>query len=299
MKKIIIEVGSTCTKFDEYDGENIKHIQTLTIEFKRNYLKENKIKIEDYRRLVDSVNEVKSGADFVYVGGTSIFRTLPDDEKKEFLDNFKKETGLEFNIISQEEENRLTVLGVTKDVNKELLIFVGGGGSIELAVYDGEKVIEYANSNFGAMDILNKYPDLCENYATTSLDEVKNTIGEKINLPKNKAKIMVLAGGGHEKFARESGIRYVKNDLYNAEKQPIMMDINSRREDTFKYYKEISLDNIRELEVKKNKDPNWWHATRCMSAFVLEIAEKMGVEYIVPTDITMVYGIINDKFKSK
>ena len=82
MKKIIIEVGSTCTKFDEYDGENIKHIQTLTIEFKRNYLKENKIKIEDYRRLVDSVNEVKSGADFVYVGGTSIFRTLEDKEVK-------------------------------------------------------------------------------------------------------------------------------------------------------------------------------------------------------------------------
>lgn len=110
---------------------------------------------------------------------------------------------------------------------------------------------------------------------------------------------MVLAGGGHEKFARESGIRYVGNNLYTAEKQTIMMDITSRKEDTLKYYKEISLDNIRELEAKKNKDPNWWHATRSMCAFVLEIAEKMGVEYIIPTDITMVYGIINDKFKNK
>ena len=181
---------------------------------------------------------------------------MPDDEKKEFLDNFKKETGLEFNIISQEEENRLTVLGVTKDVNKELLIFVGGGGSIELAVYDGEKVIEYANSNFGAMDILNKYPDLCENYATTSLDEVKNTIGEKINLPKNKAKIMVLAGGGHEKFARESGIRYVKNDLYMINRNVLFsLQRDLMGEDEYDFYEiEVKLCaySAREKKQKNN-----------------------------------------------
>ena len=139
------------------------------------------------------------------------------------------------------------------------------------------------------MDILNKFPDLSNDLASTDVEVVKEEIRKRINLPKNSAKVMVLAGGGHEKFARESGIRYVVNSLYKDVKQPIMMSIASRKEDTEKYYKEISLDKIK----AKDSDPKWWNATRAMSAFVLEIAESLGVEYIVPTDVSMVYGIVS------
>ena len=41
MEKLIIEVGSTCTKVDLFDGQEINRIKTETIEFKRNYKKEN------------------------------------------------------------------------------------------------------------------------------------------------------------------------------------------------------------------------------------------------------------------
>lgn len=289
MNKIIIEVGSTCTKIDEFDGKSINHLNVFTIEFKKNYLKENKINENDKQKLIDEVNNVKNRAESIYVGGTSIFRTLPDNEREEFLNEFKEKTGVEFNIISQEKENELTVYGITEEVDKPLIVFVGGGGSIEIAVYDGKKIIENANSNFGAMDILNKFPDLSQDLAETDLETVRAEIRKRINLPKNSAKIMVLAGGGHEKFARESGIRYEENTLYKSNRQPIMMSIEERKEDTKRYYKEISLDNIR----SKDKDPKWWSATRAMSAFVLEIAESLGVEYIVPTDVSMVYGIIN------
>lgn len=289
MKKIIIEVGSTCTKIDEFDGKNINHLKVITIEFKKNYLKENKIIENDKERLINEVNAVKENCDSIFIGGTSIFRTLSENERKDFLDEFKDRTGLDFKIISQEDENNLTVYGVTEGIDIPLIVFVGGGGSIELAVYDGEKVIENANSNFGAMDILNKFPDLSNDIASTDLEAVKEEIRKRINLPKNSAKVMVLAGGGHEKFARESGIRYVANSLYKDVKQPIMMSIANRKEDTEKYYKEISLDKIKANDI----DPKWWNATRAMSAFVLEIAESLGVEYIVPTDVSMVYGIVS------
>ena len=39
MKKIIVEVGSTVTKIDEYDGVEIRKLKTLTIQFKKNYKK--------------------------------------------------------------------------------------------------------------------------------------------------------------------------------------------------------------------------------------------------------------------
>ena len=110
-----------------------------------------------------------------------------------------------------------------------------------------------------------------------------------MNLPREKADILILAGGGHEKFARYSGIRYEENTLYNDEASPIMMDIETRKSETERYYKQISLDEIK----SRVNDPDWWYATRAMSAFVLVVAEKIGAKYIVPTDIAMIYGILD------
>lgn len=284
MKKIVVEVGSTCTKVDCYDGEKIEHIKTLPIEFKKNYKKENKLDYNDVRKLIELVNSIE-GED-VFVCGTSIFRQLRENEKEEFLNLFKKETKKDFNIISQEDENIYTVKGATKHV-KEALVFVGGGGSTEISYFNLE-IKDMKNNKFGVMDILNVFPDLGNDIASTSLDVVMEYIRNKIEVPNIKTDIMILAGGGHEYFARESGIRYKENNLYEDPNETIMMDINTRIEDTKRYYTEISLDEIR----KRVEEPAWWYATRAMCAFVLVVAEKVGAKYIIPTDISMIYGII-------
>lgn len=284
MKKIVVEVGSTCTKVDCYDGEKIEHIKTLPIEFKKNYKKENKLDYNDVRKLIELVNSIES--EDVFVCGTSIFRQLRENEKEEFLNLFKKETKKDFNIISQEDENIYTVKGATKHV-KEALVFVGGGGSTEISYFNLE-IKDMKNNKFGVMDILNVFPDLGNDIASTSLDIVMEYIRNKIEVPNIKTDIMILAGGGHEYFARESGIRYKENNLYVDPNETIMMDINTRIEDTKRYYTEISLDEIR----KRVEEPAWWYATRAMCAFVLVVAEKVGAKYIIPTDISMIYGII-------
>lgn len=284
MKKIVVEVGSTCTKVDCYDGEKIEHIKTLPIEFKKNYKKENKLDYNDVRKLIELVNSIES--EDVFVCGTSIFRQLRENEKEEFLNLFKKETKKDFNIISQEDENIYTVKGATKHV-KEALVFVGGGGSTEISYFNLE-IKDMKNNKFGVMDILNVFPDLGNDIASTSLDVVMEYIRNKIEVPNIKTDIMILAGGGHEYFARESGIRYKENNLYVDPNETIMMDINTRIEDTKRYYTEISLDEIR----KRVEEPAWWYATRAMCAFVLVVAEKVGAKYIIPTDISMIYGII-------
>lgn len=137
---------------------------------------------------------------------------------------------------------------------------------------------------------MNQFPDLGENLATTKLDVIKEVITEKLNIPKQKVDVLILAGGGHKHFAINSGIRYEKNTLFEDELAPIMMDIKTRKEDTLAYYEKISLDEIR----SRVDDPNWWYATRAMCAFVLNVAEMLDVKYIVPTDISMVYGLLNN-----
>ena len=290
MKRVIIEVGSTCTKIDEYDGKDIKRLGVLTIQFKKNYKKNNHLDENDVNRLIEKVKELENDDTELYVCGTSIFRTLTPEEKEEFLSKFKNETGCEFNIIDQEKENELTVFGATRFVKDKVAVFIGGGGSTEIAIFDKD-IKEMVNSKIGVIDVMNEFQDLADDIATTDTETVKKYIKERLNLPKEKADILILSGGGHELFARESGVSYEKNTFYEDKASPIMMDIESRKKDSRRYYEEISLDEIR----SRVDDPDWWYATRAMCAFVLVVAEEIEAKYIVPTDIAMVYGII-DKF---
>lgn len=289
MNKIIVEVGSTCTKVDKFDGDNIEKLEGKTIQFKKNYNEDKKLRESDIVELISSISDLKAISQDIYVCGTSIFRTLNDIERKEFLNRFKNETGYEFNIISQEKENELTVFGTTRFVKDKVCVFIGGGGSTEIAIYNNG-IKESVNTKIGVIDVMQGFPDLAENFATTNLETVKSFIKQRLNLPKEKSDILILAGGGHEKFARYSGIRYEKNTLYEDKASPIMMDIETRKSETERYYKSISLDEIR----KRVNDPNWWYATRAMSAFALVVAEEIGAKYIVPTDIAMVYGILDE-----
>lgn len=288
MDKIIVEVGSTCTKVDKFNGKTIEKLEGKTIQFKKHYNEDKKLRESDINELINSIKELKSISEDIYVCGTSIFRSLNDLEKISFLERFKNETGYNFNIISQEKENELTVFGTTRFVNNKVCVFIGGGGSTEIAIYD-KGIKESVNTQIGVIDVMQKFPDLAEDIATTNLETVKKFIKERLNLPKEKADILILAGGGHEKFARFSGIKYEENTLYNDEASPIMMDIETRKSETERYYKEISLDEIR----SRVNDPDWWYATRAMSAFALVVAEAVGAKYIVPTDIAMVYGILD------
>lgn len=288
MKKLIIEVGSTCTKLDEVNDSEIKRIKDVTIEFKRNFSKLKQLDGNDVKKLINLVKEEQKQYKDIFVCGTSIFRALEEQMKEKFLTEFKVETGLDFNIISQEEENKYTVEGATRNVKGKVAVFIGGGGSTEIAIYDNG-IKEMCNTKIGVIDVMEQYPDLGENLATTDVKTVREWVKTKLKIPTQKADVLILAGGGHMKFAKNSGITFEKNTLFEDKQEPIMMDINTRKLDTERYYKEISLDEIR----NRVNDPEWWYATRAMCAMVLEVAESLDVKYIIPTDISMVYGLAN------
>jgi len=289
MKKLIVEVGSTVTKVDLYNGESLERIKVITIPFKKNYSENKGLKESDITTLIESINELKVITKNICVCGTSIFRKLSDKELEEFLKKFKDATKLDFHVTSQEQENELTVKGVARKTNKRLCVMIGGGGSTEIAIYD-RGIIESVNSNIGVIDIMEKFPDLARDIATTSLEEVINHIRENLKLPKNKSDILVLAGGNHKYFAENSGISYEKNTIYEDINAPIMMSIETRINETRRYFENISLDEIR----NRVEDPNWWYATRAMCAFALVIAEHIEAKYIIPTNIAMAYGLINE-----
>lgn len=67
-----------------------------------------------------------------------------------------------------------------------------------------------------------------------------------------------------------------------------MMDIETRISETKRFYEAISLEEVK----KRATNPEWWFKTRAMCAFVLVVAKKIEAKYIIPTNISMVYGIL-------
>ena len=179
MDKIIVEVGSTCTKVDKFNGKTIEKLEGKTIQFKKHYNEDKKLRESDINELINSIKELKSISEDIYVCGTSIFRSLNDLEKISFLERFKNETGYNFNIISQEKENKLTVFGTTRFVNNKVCVFIGGGGSTEIAIYD-KGIKESVNTQIGVIDVMQKFPNLAEDIATTNLETVKTFIKERL-----------------------------------------------------------------------------------------------------------------------
>ncbi len=223
----------------------------------------------------------------MYVCGTSIFRSLEANERILFLERFKKDTGYDFHIISQEDENKFTVMGVVSAINKPVGVIIGGGGSTEISIYDSG-IIEQANTAFGVGDIMNKFPDLALDIATTSIEDVMDYVKENLKLPTKKVDTLILAGGTHELFAKKANFGYKNNEIYKDRVAPIMMDIDSRIKDTKDYFNKVSLNKI----IEEFGDANWWHYTRAMCALILTVAIHVEAKYIIPTNVGMSYGII-------
>ena len=60
MNKIIIEVGSTNTKIDIYNGQTIERLEELTIPFKKNYKENKSISQKDIDKLTNKITRILS-----------------------------------------------------------------------------------------------------------------------------------------------------------------------------------------------------------------------------------------------
>ena len=290
---VIIEIGSTNTKGYLYKDGEVKSLGFKTIEFKNHYKKENKIDEEDKKLLFSFVNEIK--IDRTYVFGTSIFRNLTDEQKDEWLKEFKENTELDFRIVTSDMENEYTVYGAIADIDYDgkIAVMIGGGGSTELSIVEKKKIIEKANSSFGAMDTTDMFPDIKTDKASTDYDLMVEETKKLVNVPKNKADILILAGGDYIYFYEELNYPVTKNKFYDNPLQPYSLDVETMDKLDCNFFYEVSLDEV----CERTKNEGWWRGARGMRLCVKALVDILDVKYIIPTRISMVYGIV-EKIKN-
>ncbi len=292
-KFVIIEIGSTTSKAYLYENNEVIDLERRTIELKNHYKLENKIKEDDKLELYDFVNSNKK--ENTYVFGTSIFRILNDNQKEEWFKEFKENTGLDFTIVTPDMENEFTVYGAIANIDYKgkIAIMIGGGGSTELSIVENGKIIEKANSSFGAMDTTDMFPELRTDKAKTDYDYMVEETKKLVNIPKNKADILILAGGDYIYYYEELNYPVESNKFYENPLQPYCLDIETMDKLDRNFFYEISLDEV----CNRTNNDGWWRGARGMRLCVKSLVDILEVKYIIPTRISMVYGLV-EKIKN-
>lgn len=294
-KKIaIIEIGSNNTKTHIYENSNLVKENNITIEFKKNYKKENKILSSDLDKLYDVINKTLEYTKNIHIYGCSIFRSITKEELDEVNKLLKEKFNLEIEVVSQENEAMYTALGCYNNIkyNGNICIFIGGGGSIELIFVNNGNVIDKKYYDFGVVDITSKFNSLKDDIPTCTFDEVYNYVDKLIGNLEIKADVLILAGGDHLYWYNNARYDLLANTLYKDENQKYMLT----RDMSDTYDKDAlvtSLDKIRE----NNDNPLWFDGSRAMKVITNLISHKIDANYIVPTKINMEEGLKIALFK--
>ncbi len=284
----IIEIGSNNTKTHIYQNNELIMENNTTIEFKKNYKINNKINEKDLEKLYVIIKLVLTYTKNVYIFGCSIFRNITKKELNKINEKIKKDFALEIKVVSQEEEAKYTAFGCYNNINydKNICIFIGGGGSTELIFVNKGKIIFQKYYDFGVVDITNKFPSLKDDIPTCTFDEVYQYISTLIDDIDIKADILILAGGDHLYWYNNARYKLLPNKLYQKDNQEYMLTI----EMSDKYDKDAlitSLDRIR----NNSDNPLWFDGSRAMKVITNYISHQVAANYIIPTKINMEDGL--------
>jgi hypothetical protein len=264
------------------------------IPFKDNYIRHGKLVENDKNSLHALVEALKQHTENIFVYGTSIFRELNDSERTNFLNEFKSKTNRDFTIVTPEQESNFTVAGVLSgnDFKGRLAIMIAGGGSTEICIVEDKKTIEKHYNKFGVVTVSKQFPNIINtrpNLKTKDIDKFCLSLTKNI---KNKADILVLAGGDFITFYDAVAPEVLeKNAFYSDELQPYSV--------TAKNMKRTCINHTFRSDLQKYRDSfpenaSWWDGTRQMSFCVRAVAKKCGAKYIIPTRINMCLGIIGE-----
>ena len=284
----IIEIGSINTKTHVYEGEKLIHENSVTIEFKKNYKKEGKIRQTDLEQLYKVIDHALQYTKNVHVYGCSIFRDMIKEELKTINQKLYQRFQLKIEVVSQEMEAIFSALGCYSNhpYNGNLCILITGGGSIELLFVKQGKVLTTKYYSFGVVDINSQFSDLIEDFPTCTFEEVYQAVEKLVGNIEEKADVLILAGTDHLYWYHHAKYSLEKNTLYEKENQKYML--TRKMSDLYDQNAFItSLDEIR----KRSDNPLWFDGIRALKVITNLISHKVHAKYIIPTKINMEEGL--------
>lgn len=293
-KRILIDAGSSSVKVYSYNGVRLVSILTKSISFKEGFKPEigiTEAKQEEFYSIIEFIQKKYSLVP-VEIYATALFRSLTNKVKRKLIHDFFKRTGLNFNIISHDEESHYleqALIGKYSDKLPILLLNIGGG-STEIIIMENGKPLNRYNIPFGMVHVLEKFPTINFHVSGTEISLVIDFVKTKV--PGISAKVdRAIYTGGELTYMKLVGYKLQKNTLFQDKEHPSMITFDNFIKKNREVFEKISL---RKLEKLMPQNPKWMHGARACSAIAEALFNTYSIKTIIPSNSNLIHGVIRE-----
>jgi hypothetical protein len=287
-------VGSSTVKVYELNNGVLSLIFQKSILFKNDFNPQSGFSAQSKEELFNLLNTVKleNQNASIDIYATAIFRNLLPPIQKIFIDEVFKNTGLHFNIISQELENYYLGKALLDkcQLDTPILIINIGGGSTELIIAHNNQTIEKYNIDFGVGTIINQFPKINDSLSAVDISSVIDYVKELLPSIKTNPKIVFYTGGELNYMTRAKYPLKI-NNLFQDSEHPFIIDLKDFQTKNRDIYNKIT---FKELESLMPENPKWMNGARTCSAIAQAICDKYNIVTIIPSDSNMINGVARE-----
>lgn len=291
-----IDLGSSTIKVYKFDNE-LKLLEEHSIYFKNNFSKEEGISKENLNELCNYFSSLKEKYGFLYenthIYVTGIFRELCYEKRQELVKLFNDKFDLYFNIISHGIENYYLAKAMENDYNnKKVLIINMGGKTTELVSFAHSKIVGTENLKIGVADLLNNFDEVNLPISKNTIEEMDNFVSEKLsNLVLDQDYDCAIFTGGEERFELLTNFNLVENTMFDDGIHKYMVSLEDYISGTKRVFYEMTLEELYNLMPQ---NPKWMDGARAGAIIPLTLFKKANVKWIIPSDLNLIHGVIND-----
>lgn len=297
--EIFIDLGSSTIKVYEYN-DSLKLLEEHSIYFKNGFDPITGISKDNLDELLTYFKELKEKYNLKYenthIYVTGIFRNLSSEKQKELVKIFNDKFDLFFNIISHGIENYYLGCAMQNDYNnKKVLIINMGGKTTELVTFKGNKIIDTKNLKIGVGDILSNFDKINEEYSGNTILEISSFVEDELKeLKLDNDYDCAIFTGGEERFELLTNFNLVPNKLFDDNIHKYMLSLDDYIKGTEKVFYNIKVEELYNLMIQ---NPKWMDGARAGAIIPLVLFKKANIKWIVPSDLNLINGVINDNFK--
>jgi hypothetical protein len=295
---IYIDIGSSTVKVYRIGTTRVELITTHNIPFKENFNPHTGIDPAakaDLFRLIKKIKQ-NSGGFRIKIMATALYRKLDIPARIKFIDEFYQQTGLYFNIISQELESfylEKALVGKS-NLNEPVLLINIGGGSTELIVMYGMEAVERHNLDIGVGTLLKELAGINNSISQVPLKKAIEFVTGYLPKVTNKPKIAFYSGG-ELNYMQLAAYPLQSNVLFKDVDHPSLIDSAEFGAFNQKIFNEVKLEDLQALMPS---DPNWMKGARPCSAFAQAVVQAYGIQTIIPSDSNTIHGMIRQEFRN-
>lgn len=296
MKEYYIDLGSSTIKVYCYNNE-LHLLEEHSIYFKNDFDKElgisssNMEELCTYFKMLKDKYNLKYETTHIYV--TGIFRNLCYQKKVELVKLFNNQFDLNFNIISHGIENYYLAKAMENDYNSNKVLIINmGGKTTELVTFVGNKITDTQNLNVGVAELLNKFDNVNNSISGNTIEEMEKFVSDELSsLELDKDYDCAIFTGGEERFELLTKFNLVPNTLFSDNIHKYMVSLNDYIEGTKKVFYNLTIDELYKLMPS---NPKWMDGARAGAIIPLVLFKKANINWIIPSDLNLINGVIND-----